>query len=407
MSVQQAPSARLVGPDEGTRRATSGPIGWVHAERYFLDARTTHCKPNGDPITGRERMMWTLLEGYCGPKPFCWPGTAELAEAYGCKERTAHEILQEMEADGIIHRVFEGVRGKRVGIILLKRMNPSCRAPLPEEVPFVVTRLKEARERSLGHRRTIPFGAATVRKTAQRLCGKPRSDCAENRAFETEVLDPGQMETASSSNSRAPDPPPAEMAPGGDDDAVFKPQEESKDRLEGGVASESADPELVDAELAEALEAVRQAHGNDQAEAIGRKVPGLEARLRAENPVLELAYVRACILAGIYTIAAKKAGTFTSSPAAYFASSTPRIVRDWTPAEVHACVKWSCARPDPELARLQGDVEALKSVRKATGYGRSQLREHFLGTVGWAFERYDKAAGYLNAQQGNGEVRSH
>jgi hypothetical protein len=179
----------------GKDRAQSLPPpapGWVHVERRFLHASTTHRKPNGDPITPRERLVWFILDGYCGPyRPYCFPGVDRVAADFGVERRTAFEILREMDDDRLVRRVFEeGDRGKLIGFILLRRTNPNFPAPEGEaEIQAMIKLLKEAIEESAARRRTAPFGGGfAARKTTQVACGKPRSDCAENRALDPESL---------------------------------------------------------------------------------------------------------------------------------------------------------------------------------------------------------------------------
>src|SRR4051794_13449738 len=88
--TQEGPKQRQDGPgpassDAWTIRVAFRPSG-------ILDARTTHRKANGKPISVRQRIMTLILEGYCRSKCYGWMSTAELAAAYGCDERTVQII---------------------------------------------------------------------------------------------------------------------------------------------------------------------------------------------------------------------------------------------------------------------------------------------------------------------------
>src|SRR4051812_3624416 len=120
-------------PDAWTIRVAFRPSG-------MLDARTTHRKANGKPITPRERLMLQIIEGYARSKCYAWMSTGELAAAYGVDERSAQVILKEMDDDQLIRRVIEdadmpkrpGMRyASRVGVILLKRFDPDLPVATP------------------------------------------------------------------------------------------------------------------------------------------------------------------------------------------------------------------------------------------------------------------------------------
>jgi hypothetical protein len=97
----------------------------VHVPVSFLDARSTHRRPDGSPISVRERLMLLSLDGICRTKPYCWISNDVLAEAYGCQERGLIDILEEMERDRLIERVRTKAGKKvRFGIVLLKRADP-------------------------------------------------------------------------------------------------------------------------------------------------------------------------------------------------------------------------------------------------------------------------------------------
>jgi hypothetical protein len=144
-------------------------------------------------------------------------------------------------------------------------------------------------------------------------------------------------------------------------------------------------------QLTAAVESVRQAHGAEQAEAIRARVPGLEDRLRAAYPTLELDYLRKCILAAIYTTAAKK--TLRTSAVAYFASFVLNVPRDWTPAVVNAAIDQSRGQADPELAAALADVKLLKSY--GSGWHPSRLRQLVMTSTDWTPERFDRAMARL------------
>jgi hypothetical protein len=164
------------------------------------DARFTHCKPNGDPITIRERLAWIILEGYAWEKPYCRLGIDSFAAALGCERRNAFEILAEMDGDRLIHRVFDD-NGKLIGIILLARTNPDRYTPKAEEIPGLIRRLKEEREAYFRSKQTPATSHKPARKTAQDPCGKPHESRAENRAFETSL----SLEANASGSDSGPD----------------------------------------------------------------------------------------------------------------------------------------------------------------------------------------------------------
>lgn len=204
----QAPTAS--GPASKERAAPAAPGGWVRVDRSFLDARTTPRKRNGEPISGRERLMWAILDGYCGPRPFCWPSTEELAAAYGCDVRTAFQILKEMDEDGIIRRVAEGPKGKRIGIILLKRINPDSAEMVEQEVPSMIALLRDAIEDSLTRRRTLPFEAGIARKTAHSKKSRYRSKKWSRKRAGTKTIrfnDNDQESLSPQPSFRRPRPP--------------------------------------------------------------------------------------------------------------------------------------------------------------------------------------------------------
>lgn len=219
---------KTIMPDVGRQQASTSKVrassdslsGWVHVERSSLDARYTHRKPDGEPITVRERLMWAILEGYCYyGKRFCRPGTKELSEAYGCSVRTLFQILKEMDEDGIIRRVSEGPMDRRIGIILLKRTNPDRPETEESEIPDLIARLKAEIGGSSGGHPPHPQHTEPARKTAQSLRGKPREDCAENRAielalsFEAEEPESDADEGESSQRQRQEIPEPASQLP--------------------------------------------------------------------------------------------------------------------------------------------------------------------------------------------------
>jgi hypothetical protein len=178
-----------------------------------------------------------------------------------------------------------------------------------------------------------------------------------------------------------------------------------KPRAAGAVTITAPPPELPAGDAAAdaldvALQPIREAHGDDQAEAIKAKVPGLEARLRAENPRLELAYIRACILAAVSATAAKKPGSFTKNPAVYFAAIAPRVPTEWTPAEVKAALERSPGRADPARDALLADVKTLKSY--GPGWHPDRLRQHVMASAGWTRERFERAAAELERPVGQG-----
>jgi hypothetical protein len=193
-----APRAEF--PNRSSDPFARPPSGWVHVERLFLNARTTLRKPDGKPITPRERLVWIILDGYCGPgRPFCFPGVDRLAADYGGERRTMFQILDEMERDGIIWRVFSEPerKGKIIGFILLKRTNLNIAWTEKRDIPGMEERLKEAIRESSERRKTAqPGGGCAAQNPAQDPRGKPRESCAENRAIELESLsfEPGELE---------------------------------------------------------------------------------------------------------------------------------------------------------------------------------------------------------------------
>lgn len=160
------------------------------------------------------------------------------------------------------------------------------------------------------------------------------------------------------------------------------------------------DRQAAEVMLATAVETVRQAHGDDQAEAIRAAVPGIERKLQVNLPRLELAYVRACIVAGIYKTAAKKA----NEPVAYFAAIAPDIATTWPPHRVRDAIDRPRARRDPELAGVLGDVRAINSLSPQWPPG--VLRRHLEDVLQWPPARIDRALAYRDNPGLSGERRT-
>jgi hypothetical protein len=230
----------------------------------------------------------------------------------------------------------------------------------------------------------------------------------------------GQTPTSSSS------PPAENLGPDDDDVEALEPEEHQQAELApiaapAEVPTVEAAPAIAEptppaapavdqaeAALAAAVETVRQAHGDDQAEAIRAAVPGIERKLQVSLPRLELAYLRACILAGIYTTAAKKAVAITATPVAYFASITPDIAANWTPVRVRTAVDGPRARIDPELAAVLDDVRAINSIDPGGKWPPGRMRDHlaYIDPARWTPQRIDRALAYQDRRGLCGERRN-
>ena len=153
--------------------------------------------------------------------------------------------------------------------------------------------------------------------------------------------------------------------------------------VEANAAAESPAPPAAEvAALAEAIEEVRQAHGDDQAEAILASIPGHERTLHVD---------RARVLAAVRTIAERKPGSFTTSAVAYFASVMRDVVH-WPRARVEAKIDRTRARP---VVELSDDAQRLKSIREAYGGNEKHGHDHMIWNQGWSEARYDQAAAEL------------
>jgi hypothetical protein len=220
---------------------TSDPPG-IAPRRWFnfipassVDARTTHRKPDGEPITVRERYMLLLLEGYCRTKCYTWVSNRELAAAYGCSERTLQQLLEAMEADNLIRRVLDD-RGtedrrevwRRTGIVLLKRLNDDLPVAEPGEVPDIATRMEDDKADHQGRRQathTRDFGAGETAPSRARETAPSRaretapSQGEENRArMNTKSLSLEEDETEDDAGEgsverQRPEGPPARVPP--------------------------------------------------------------------------------------------------------------------------------------------------------------------------------------------------
>jgi hypothetical protein len=115
-SAESSPPVR--GPAERWR---------VRASMDFLDPRTCPRRPDGRPISYRQRVVMELLDGLCRDRCYCWPGNELLGRLFGCGVRWVQRSLRELERDGLIHCVMDDSTVKRVrlGIILRVRADPS------------------------------------------------------------------------------------------------------------------------------------------------------------------------------------------------------------------------------------------------------------------------------------------
>ena len=130
---------------------SKGPDG-RYFEHRFLDGRSTVRRPNGRPVGRCIRLLWQIIERYCGhDKPFCLANADTLAAVYGTERIALFAMLEQMESLGIIRRVFaDGIHGSRnpklIGVIVLVRLNSRDVVPTAEMIPALEARIKEARE---------------------------------------------------------------------------------------------------------------------------------------------------------------------------------------------------------------------------------------------------------------------
>jgi hypothetical protein len=54
-------------------------------------------------LSGKARLLWSVLEHFSGEHRTCWPGYATLAEKVGCSARWIPELLKELVGDGLVH----------------------------------------------------------------------------------------------------------------------------------------------------------------------------------------------------------------------------------------------------------------------------------------------------------------
>src|SRR3954470_22993145 len=105
MTALYAPTPRH--GDDPPPRQTQG--GW-----------TVRVRPGaGAGLSPPFRKMLEVIEAFCRKRPYCYPGAARLARAYGCHAGSARRLEREMEEAGLIRRVFAREDHKRrLGIVL-------------------------------------------------------------------------------------------------------------------------------------------------------------------------------------------------------------------------------------------------------------------------------------------------
>lgn len=321
--ARQRPGASKIhaGADRGDRWVVRIP--WRPAS--VLDARTTHRKPDGRPITGRERLLLLILEGSCRSRCYCWTSNQELADAYGCGPRALQLILREMEDDKLIHRVIEG-RGSRevggmqvrVGIILLRRVDPDLPVADPAAIDDVVALMRAA----------ISFHRAqeNAPPRAQEIApGEGARNCAR---IKKEVFEEDEVRRSSSSGpSPKPACDPGAPAAGSGSTTTIPSTSGGGD---GGEVRQIHPGDAVAPERAEALAAAEVAFGAEVAAKIRAEVPRIERKIRTD-PVIAgpTAPIEECIVLAIFLAAAlgkkgvRKPANWVRSTAVNFATVGP------------------------------------------------------------------------------------
>jgi DNA-binding Lrp family transcriptional regulator len=111
---------------------------------WYIGIPTSFSDARQNPMSVRKRVMLMLLDGFCRDRPYCLASNSELAAAYGCGKSALGDLLKELEADGWIHRVakLSGFPG-RVGIILLKRVDPEQPTAEASDVPRLAATMRE------------------------------------------------------------------------------------------------------------------------------------------------------------------------------------------------------------------------------------------------------------------------
>ena len=229
---------------------SKGPDG-RYFEHRFLDGRSTVRRPNGRPVGRCIRLLWQIIERYCGhDKPFCLANADTLAAVYGTERSALFAMLEQMESLGIIRRVFaDGIHGSRnpklIGVIVLVRLNSRDVVPTAEMIPALEARIKEAREAFRRSRQASGSPQAPVR-----FSGRAPSDFQDGprpifRTIEPEELEPQESEPSSSSASPAP---ACEARDQDDDDVSRFPGEEPETAMASPIAETNPEPASAAAE---------------------------------------------------------------------------------------------------------------------------------------------------------------
>lgn len=171
--LTRASKVRPQDVQEGTQKASKDWGTWC--PKSSSDARL-------NPIGHRKGWMLIQIEGYCRTRCYCWVGNQELSEAYGCSPSTVVELLKEMEADGLIHRVEkDSGRKGRLGIILLKRLGSGLPVATRANLTETIETMKIARAAARARGKTATVSAGPGPESPPHATGKPAPMPPENR----------------------------------------------------------------------------------------------------------------------------------------------------------------------------------------------------------------------------------
>jgi hypothetical protein len=283
MRIARSFTARKAGPDRAAR-GPSPPLDRKPLSFAQIPHEATGLSPRAYQVLG---ILHGRLGGFRPNRNTVDLTDSEIARRAKCTIATVQRALRELEEGRWIRRDHHGGRRHRT-----------------------ITRLFSLATRN-GHAMIVRD--ASTDHTRSTAAAPPQT--------------PPSSELKQESSSSTP-----EQAGRDDDDSLSRSREESR--------------MAEDPELAAAVDAVRQAHGDDAAAGVAAAVPSVERRMRASDPRLELAFIRACILAGIAETAAKK--SFTRSAPAYFAGTVPDVV-NWPASRRQAAIDKLHDRVNPQL----------------------------------------------------------
>jgi len=133
------------------------------------------------PLSDEAKVLFLILDSFARTEPYCFPGNARLTMMAGKKTRAVQLVLTQLEQAGWIRRVFfDGKKIDRMGVILLRRADPSMPAAASdEEITAATSELRRSLDERIGAQNIAPsraqyFAGYWAQKNAPELSSAAR-----------------------------------------------------------------------------------------------------------------------------------------------------------------------------------------------------------------------------------------